>query len=51
MRVRQRRGHIKAEVAQTSACENCGAPRRSHRVCGNCGFYRGRQVLTIKAED
>ena len=51
MRVRQRKAHIKAEVAQASACANCGAPQRAHRVCPSCGFYRGRQVLTVKAAD
>ncbi len=50
MRVRQRKANIKAEVAQVGACSNCGAPHRSHRVCAACGFYRGTQVLTIKAE-
>ncbi len=30
-------------------CTNCGAMRLSHRVCKSCGFYNGKQVLTIKA--
>lgn len=34
----------------TKPCPNCGAPHRSHRVCPACGYYRGRQVVTIKAE-
>ena len=50
MRVRQRKGHIKAEVAQTSACPNCGAAKRSHRACPECGYYDGEKVVVTKAE-
>ena len=50
MRVRQRRGQVKAEHAQVQACPNCGAMRRDHRVCPACGMYNGRQVLTVTAE-
>ena len=30
-----------------SLCPNCGASKLPHVVCGNCGFYRGRQVLDV----
>ena len=50
MRVRQRKGNIKADLAQAGACSNCGSPQRAHRVCSACGYYRGKQVLTIKDE-
>lgn len=29
-------------------CPNCGEYKRPHRVCGTCGEYNGRQVITIK---
>jgi large subunit ribosomal protein L32 len=33
-------------------CPNCGSPRLSHRVCGQCGFYKGAVVMDVtKAED
>jgi len=48
MRVRQRKGQIKAELTQVQDCPSCGAPQRSHRVCPSCGQYRGRQVLTVE---
>lgn len=47
MRVRQRRGHVKAELAQLQVCPSCGATQETHRVCPSCGKYKGRQVLTI----
>lgn len=50
MRVRQRKGHIKAAVPQTGACPNCGAPKRAHRACPECGFYDGEKVVTTKAD-
>jgi large subunit ribosomal protein L32 len=28
-------------------CPHCSAPVRPHRVCGVCGWYRGRQVVEI----
>jgi large subunit ribosomal protein L32 len=49
MRIRQRKGQVKAEVAQVQDCPTCGAAQRAHRVCAACGQYRGRQVLTVEA--
>ena len=51
MRVRMRKGQVKADVAQVSACPNCGAPKRAHRVGPECGYYTGRQVVTVKADE
>lgn len=47
MRIRQRKAHIKAEVAQVQSCPSCGALQQTHRVCPSCGMYRGRKVLTV----
>jgi large subunit ribosomal protein L32 len=41
------RGHHKIDAVAVSTCSNCGAPVQSHRVCGECGYYRGRQVITV----
>jgi len=30
-------------------CERCGAEKVPHAVCGNCGHYRGRDVLALDA--
>ena len=30
-------------------CENCGSLKRKHHVCPTCGYYKGKQVLTVKA--
>ncbi|MBP5511319.1 MAG: 50S ribosomal protein L32 [Kiritimatiellae bacterium] len=49
-RKRQRLGQVKAEIAAIGVCPNCGAPVQSHRACGSCGTYHGRQVMTVAAE-
>lgn len=33
-----------------SKCSNCGKTKLSHRVCPSCGYYKGKQVLTIKSK-
>jgi large subunit ribosomal protein L32 len=36
-------------LPQLSICPQCAAPYRPHRVCPSCGFYKGRQVVTVQA--
>jgi large subunit ribosomal protein L32 len=31
-------------------CQNCKATIQPHAICTECGFYKGRKVLTTKAE-
>lgn len=31
-------------------CTNCHQAKRAHRVCPHCGFYRGKQMITIKTK-
>ncbi|MBO4204264.1 50S ribosomal protein L32 [bacterium] len=35
---------------QTTKCKNCGANKLTHRVCPVCGYYNGKQVITIKSK-
>ncbi len=32
--------------AKTS-CSRCGAVKLPHRVCGECGWYAGRQAVEV----
>ncbi len=41
----KRRTHDKAVAPQISLCSNCGAPVLYHRVCSECGYYRGKQAI------
>ena len=39
----KRRTHYKAVAPTISNCSNCGAVVEYHRVCGDCGYYKGKQ--------
>lgn len=41
----KRRTHLKAAVPTVSTCPNCGATVMYHRVCPECGHYRGKLVI------
>jgi large subunit ribosomal protein L32 len=40
----QRRAQHGIDAVSVSACPQCGAPRRPHRVCPSCGTYKGREI-------
>lgn len=48
---RLRRGHFKLKVEGLVKCPHCGALVKSHRVCPECGYYGGKDVLGMKAEE
>jgi len=41
----KRRTHYKAELPTLATCSNCGAAALYHRVCPECGHYRGRLII------
>ncbi|MDR3367269.1 MAG: 50S ribosomal protein L32 [Prevotellaceae bacterium] len=41
----KRRTHYKAVAPTLSTCSNCGATTLFHRVCPECGYYRGRLAI------
>ena len=49
-RKNKRRSHDALALPARAACPQCGEPRQPHRVCGNCGTYRGRSVLETDEE-
>ena len=40
-----RRAHDALALPARSVCPQCKEPKRPHRVCPNCGTYRGREVV------
>jgi large subunit ribosomal protein L32 len=46
----KRRTHHKAIVPTIAICSNCGAPVLYHRVCGDCGYYKGKLAIEQKAK-
>lgn len=49
-RSRLRRAHDFLKLKSLSRCSQCGAAILPHRVCKKCGYYRGKQVLTVKVK-
>ncbi len=49
MRLRTRKAANRYHAPQLSVCSQCGARVRPHRVCPSCGYYKGRQVVSISA--
>ena len=47
---RKRRTHYKAATPTLAPCPKCGEPRVPHRVCPNCGYYRGVRRVVIADE-
>ena len=41
----KRRSHDALAKPTQSTCPQCGAPKLPHRVCGQCGSYKGRTVI------
>ena len=42
------RSHHGLKAAGTSVCPRCSANKRPHEICGNCGYYKGSQMLQPK---
>ncbi len=47
MRLRTRKAANAWHAPKLNKCPQCGSTVRSHTACASCGYYRGRQVLTV----
>lgn len=50
-RTRKRRANWKAEAPSLVACPKCKAMKMPHSVCGECGYYDGREVVKVAEKD
>ncbi|MDL2280670.1 50S ribosomal protein L32 [Selenomonadales bacterium OttesenSCG-928-I06] len=46
----RRRANWKLTAPNLSECPQCHEKKMPHRVCPDCGFYDGKQVIEVKAE-
>ena len=46
----KRRSHLALKSPNVIKCPNCARPTQAHKVCPECGFYKGRQVV-MTSED
>ncbi|ASS75702.1 50S ribosomal protein L32 [Tumebacillus algifaecis] len=44
-RKRMRRTHFKISIPGMVACPQCHEMKLAHRICKNCGSYKGRTVV------
>ena len=44
----KRRANWKLTLPSLSKCPQCGKMLIPHRVCPQCGFYRGKQIIEVK---
>ncbi len=49
MRLRTHKASLRWKAPLLNKCGQCSSTIQSHRACPACGYYRGRQVLTIGA--
>ncbi len=46
-----RRSHHALKAVTYVECSNCGEMKRPHHVCAACGYYDGREVVAVAAEN
>jgi len=49
MRLRTRKAANRPIAPELSLCAQCGARVLPHRVCPACGFYKGKQAVSVNA--
>ena len=45
-----KRSTWKIEEKNLGTCPHCHEPVLPHRVCANCGYYNGKQVVSVEEE-
>ncbi len=47
----QRRANWKISAPTTTECSQCHKMKLAHRVCKHCGYYDGKQVIVMDADE
>ncbi len=47
-RGRKRRTHWKLTAPNVVECPQCHQPKLPHHICPQCGYYKGKLVITPK---
>lgn len=47
MKKRLRRAGNRWRAPKLNVCAECGSAAQSHVACPSCGYYKGRQVITV----
>ncbi len=46
-RTHDRRAHLRLKKINLTKCANCKTDIMPHRACFACGFYKGKQIITV----
>jgi large subunit ribosomal protein L32 len=46
----KRRTHYKLEAPELVLCSQCHTLKMSHRVCKECGYYGGKEIIKTEAK-
>ncbi len=46
----KRRTHDKLSPPNFSLCPQCHEPLLPHNICRHCGYYKGREIITVEEE-
>ncbi len=49
-RTAKKRSHMAKKKKSFSTCTNCKEPTLTHRICGACGFYDKKSMITKKSK-
>ncbi|MEN6411119.1 MAG: 50S ribosomal protein L32 [Anaerolineaceae bacterium] len=47
----RRRSQDALQANNLVQCSNCGEMRLPHTVCPKCGYYQGREVVSMEKEE
>lgn len=50
-RTHLKRSTWKLNETRYSTCPHCHEPVLPHRVCSNCGYYNGKEVMAVKKDE
>ena len=51
LRGRTRRAHIKVAPVSLRECPSCHTLMQAHKVCANCGDYKGVHIVDVKSKE
>ena len=46
----RRAGSLKLTLPGMMECPQCHKMKLAHRVCKNCGYYDGKQIVNVEAD-
>jgi large subunit ribosomal protein L32 len=47
-RDRRRTAKCRLTIPTVIDCPQCHEPKLPHRVCGACGYYNGKEVMSVE---